>query len=391
MSDTSNEYALAVGTEPSAAAAEVVASAPLATELQRSAGVHALGTMSDEDFARQVQVLKRGLHRLDVLIENVLEDGVDVISIPGVKNKVLALPGAEKLCMMARLVPTYRVERLVGKSAGEPAVLYVVTCDLHLGSSDGPVVGQSSGSANSSEPRYRYRSAQRRCPSCNASDTIRKSKFAARGGPLKGMMVWYCFDKAGGCGAEFAPNDAAITDQKLGKVDNPDPLEMDNTLLKMASKRALVSAVKGATGGSARFTVDLDEGGAVAPRVQDSKGASQQAGKSVPLERWATELAEEVNQQTSQPVEEDADSFVRNEAEKQMNDAVQAVHNAARAKGIKTKKHLLGLMAAKFSSPFVPTSTGDFSIAQCAEFERMLRSKASLHDVEVECLPAQPA
>lgn len=250
------------------AAQDAMIPAPnLAGEMQRSAGMFALGNMSDGEFAAQVSALKNGLARLDVLIKEVLVEGVDVITIPGVKGKVLSQAGAEKLCMLARLVPDYGdPKRTIGSGEGnDPAIHYVAVCSLHLGNQDGPVVGQASGSANSHEPRYRYRGAGRECPNCHKTGTLFKSKYSAKPpSPWAGRKGWYCFDKKNGCGVEFADDDTRITEQQTGQAVNPDPLELDNTLLKMACKRALTSCTKAALGGSARFTVDLEEPGAAA-------------------------------------------------------------------------------------------------------------------------------
>jgi len=240
---------------------EAPASLTASPSLREAAGVHALGRLDEKDFEAQLATLVTGMKRLDRIIEEVLEEGSDIITIPGVKGKVLALPGAEKLDFMMRLVSTYAVATRPGQgTAQSPLIGYEVKCQLHLCDADGPVVAEAVGTANSNEPRYRYRKGQRECPECHKAGTLLRSKFDAK--PPKawaGKKGWYCYAAKDGCGVEFSPDDVRITDQRVGQVENPDPFELDNTICKIAQKRAHTSATKAATGGSARFTVDVEE------------------------------------------------------------------------------------------------------------------------------------
>ena len=255
--------------------------------MDTGAGVHALGRLTDAEFDTQLQTLKNGLARLDKIIEGVLEEGTDILTLPGAKKiRVLALPGAEKLAFMARLVATYRVTRTAGNGENEPRIMYEAHCDLHLGSAEGPVVASAVGTCNSSEPKYRWRQAEAECPSCHHTGTIRRSKYEAKPNlAWAGKKGWYCHSKAGGCGVEYAPDDPAITLQNLGRIENPEPYELDNTLCKMAQKRGYTSAIKTATGGSARFTVDAEENpaahgfrdGGEAEVVGEGEGEGQQS------------------------------------------------------------------------------------------------------------------
>jgi hypothetical protein len=43
------------------------------------------------------------------------------------------------------------------------------------------------------------------------------------------------------------------------RIDNPDPMELDNTILKMAMKRAHIAATLNATGASRIFTQDVED------------------------------------------------------------------------------------------------------------------------------------
>jgi len=265
MSSTTSQPALAPQIPPEGAPNSIALSPRVESGvIQNAAGVHALGRLSDGDFTEQLAALQKGYERLSLVIKTVLKEGEDILTIPGVKGKVLALPGAEKLDFLARLVATYDVRVTYGEhTERSPAILYISTCNLHLGNADGPVVASSVGTCNSNEPKYLWRQAERECPACGHTGTLFKSKFPAKkGSAWEGKKGWYCYDKKGGCGGEWAPDDPSMTFQNLGRVRNPEPHELDNTLCKMAQKRAHTSATKAAMGGSAHFTVDLEEKGA---------------------------------------------------------------------------------------------------------------------------------
>ena len=101
--------------------------------------------------------------------------------------------------------------------------------------------------------------------------TIIKGKAEYGGG-------WICFAKKGGCGAKFEDNDPAIIAQQLGQMDNPDPYDLANTLVKMSSKRAYVDAALRTTATSGLFTQDLEDLSDVPPTApQPVRSAPQEA------------------------------------------------------------------------------------------------------------------
>lgn len=126
---------------------------------------------------------------------------------------------------------------------------YRATCSLYA--TDGTFLGDGSGSCSTMESKYRYRNSERVCPDCGEAAII-KGKAEYGGG-------WLCFKKKGGCGTTFEDYDPAITDQEIGKVENPDIADVYNTCEKMADKRAFVAAVLKVTGASEVFTQDLED------------------------------------------------------------------------------------------------------------------------------------
>lgn len=213
-------------------------------------GVTALAEMSDAEFDLRLEAMKKHSERIKKMQLAIMEEGVDYGVLPGINKPTLYKPGAEKLCEAYQLRSDFIHERLPGDGVTAPNVAYIVRCELHLGNIAGPVVGVGHGAANSWETKHRYRRGERICPSCGAIGTIKKSTFKPE---------WYCFEKKGGCNAKFALNDPAITQQVVGDVDNPDPWDLENTILKMAEKRAFVDVTLRATASSGIFTQDIDD------------------------------------------------------------------------------------------------------------------------------------
>jgi hypothetical protein len=185
--------------------------------------------------------------------KQVLQEGRDYGTIPGTEKPTLLKPGAEKLTSLFGLTPTFEREDTILDVTGvhydgEPFIYFQYKCIIWNGETR---IAEGLGSCNSWEKKYRYRNADRKCPTCGKT-TIIKGKVEYGGG-------WLCFAKKGGCGAKFNDSDPAITGQQLGQVKNPDISDLINTLDKMAQKRALVAATLIATNASDYFTQDLED------------------------------------------------------------------------------------------------------------------------------------
>ena len=228
-------------------------------------GPLALAGLSDDEFDRRLQALDTMRSRVARMQKALMVLDVDYGTIPGTPKPTLLKPGAEKLCQAYGLAADFAPLRITGDGVSAPALSYQTRCDLHLGSLDGQVVAVGYGSANSWERKHRYRNAELTCPECgNTTGTVKRSKREPG---------WYCWQKIGGCGATFRPDDARVRDQVVGQVENPDPWDLDTTLLKMAEKRAFVDATLRATAASGLFTQDVEDH---SPRdVEPDAGADQ--------------------------------------------------------------------------------------------------------------------
>lgn len=150
--------------------------------------------------------VRQQVNQLQYLMSNVLKQGEHYGVIPGTKGKPSLLqPGAEKICLMFKLVPRYRVEK-TQLPGGHREV--EVTCTLYQRGSD-VVEGEGMGSCSTMESKYRYR------------------KKWVNGSPVR--------------------------------EENTDIADTYNTVLKMAKKRALVDAVKSTTAASDIFTQDVED------------------------------------------------------------------------------------------------------------------------------------
>lgn len=205
-----------------------------------------LTTWSADMVRQQVQLIQHIMRDVMILDEHY---GI----IPGTSRKVdgkevakptLLKAGAEKLCLAFRLAPKFIIERSENGDHRE----IIVTCILtHIPS--GQVYGEGVGSCSTRESKYAYRKSERTCPICGIA-AILKSKEKPE---------YFCWRKKDGCGATFPLGEPSIEKQPAGRAPNPDLADCWNTVLKMATKRALVAAVLVATAASDIFTQDLED------------------------------------------------------------------------------------------------------------------------------------
>ena len=225
------------------------------TRGQDASGTLAMALLSDDAFEARLEALRKGQDRISRVKRELMQDGAHYGVIPGTKKPTLLKPGAEVLCSIYGLRPDFVPTVQYGDGITAPTITVLMRCELHLGDTSGPVVAVGYGAANSWEARYRYRQGQRSCPKCGVVGAVIKGKAEYGGG-------WLCWPKAkqaAGCGAKFSDDDPEIVSQAVGQVDNPDPYDLLNTLVKMGKKRAHIDAALTGTASSDLFTQDLDE------------------------------------------------------------------------------------------------------------------------------------
>ncbi len=183
-------------------------------------------------------------------MRSVMKEGTHYGKVPGCGDKpALHKPGAEKLGLMFRLRPTIAIdERHLENGHRE----YQIICSLL--DMSGSIVGQGVGSCSTLESKYRWRNAERACPTCGKSALIKSTDFQT-----KEANGWLCYGKKGGCGARFPLGSPDIEGQIVGRVENTDIADQYNTVLKMAKKRAHVDAILTTTAASDIFTQDIED------------------------------------------------------------------------------------------------------------------------------------
>lgn len=272
MSEEHNDYmsmpddppVLDVEPEP---ATTVLATRPAEPTEWDVAGIQALARLSDEDFDARIAALKKGMARIVKVQKALLRYGTDYGKIKGIAKPCLFKSGAEKLCLVYGFVATFEPHVEHGDGITKPHVSVLTKCAIHVGSERGTVVAMGLGEANSWERKYRYRRGDRVCPNCEKTGTVIKGKAEYGGG-------WLCWGNKGGCGTKWGDGDAAIEAQVVGDVENPDPYDQLNTLVKMSGKRSLVDGTMRATGTSALWTQDVEEHGEIEPEMPGPVDAS---------------------------------------------------------------------------------------------------------------------
>lgn len=241
------------------------------TRGQDASGTLAMALLSDDAFETRLDALRKGQERISRVKRELMCEGAHFGVIPGTKKPTLLKPGAEVLCSIYGLRPDFVPTVQYGDGVTAPTITVLMRCELHLGDTSGPVVAVGYGAANSWEARHRYRQGQRACPECGVVGAVIKGKAEYGGG-------WLCWPKAkqaAGCAAKFADDDPRIVDQQVGQVENADPYDLLNTLIKMAKKRAHIDAALTGTASSDLFTQDMDE---LAPPATQREPASREPG-----------------------------------------------------------------------------------------------------------------
>lgn len=165
------------------------------------------------------------------VMKAVMKEDVHYGVIPGTQKPTLLKPGAEKLLLTFRLAPVYEI---LSSHEDNGFLAYTVRCTLtHITS--GQMIASGIGTCNSRENKYRWRSTKRAEKPGKEEADLLKEQNKGYWRKLDGHWAWF------------------------DKVENDNPWELQNTLMKMAEKRALVAAVLNGTAASDIFAQDTED------------------------------------------------------------------------------------------------------------------------------------
>lgn len=177
-------------------------------------------TLTKHDVVRQVA-------RIQEIMDAVMVPDVHFGVIPGTKKPSLYKPGAEKLLLTFRLTPRYRIREEHDRESGYYRA--DVVCELRTIGRD-VFVAEGVGRCSNDEEKYRWQRAVCEEQWQQADPTHRRKKYVDGRGGVE--VIW-----------QVATNLA----------------DKENTVLKMAKKRALVDAVLTATAASDIFDQDRED------------------------------------------------------------------------------------------------------------------------------------
>jgi len=174
------------------------------------------------------ETIKQSVQELDQFYKSLMRKGTDYDTIPGTPKPTLLKPGAELLRLRFGFHPTFKISKgLTDIQKG--FIEYDVVCTLER---DGETIAEGVGNANSLESKWRYRW-------------------------LWASQLPSGFDK------ENAFKTAGATKKTnkgpMYRIENDNPQDQANTILKIAKKRAFVDAILTATGASRIFTQDIED------------------------------------------------------------------------------------------------------------------------------------
>ena len=195
--------------------------------------------MSEQVIVKETEALtatdmRKQVNRIQEIMKAVMigptkdnPEGVHYGIIPGTKKPTLLKPGAEKIAMTFRLGCDF--DELPGSVESDAFICYKINCQL-IHSPTGQTVGNGRGTCNSKEKKYLTRMVYADKATQEEAAIGKKESRQSKGGKTY---------------------DVYIVPQN--------PWDLQNTIYKMACKRALVAAILIATAASDIFTQDVED------------------------------------------------------------------------------------------------------------------------------------
>lgn len=199
-------------------------------------------TNSLVSFSPEIARIKNNVRMIHELLKDVLIENEHYGVIPGTKKMTLYKQGSEKLLMLFRLCPQYKVEKTDFENGHRE--ITVTSTIINIDTQE--VISSGVGSCTTMESKYRYR----KVPAFEILDEEiprdakeKKDLYYSRGFGMK---------KIDGVGWKWVKYGDAE------RQENPDIADLYNTVLKMAKKRSLADGVLSATAASDIFTQDYE-------------------------------------------------------------------------------------------------------------------------------------
>lgn len=233
-----------------------------------------------ERLAMRPQEILKQVHLIQQIMTAVMKEDEHYGTIPGTKKPTLYQPGADKLNLTFRLEPR---PEIINSIEREDFISYTVKCSLyHIPTSK--LIATGIGSCNSRETKYRYRNEEkltgRPVPKAywdaKKSGDNREARRLLGGDKLKASKV-----------------DGQWVIVETTRIEYDNPWDFQNTIMKMAVKRAKVAATINATAASDIFAQDLEDlpadfvEGENASNKQPSKKKKTGKNPPSPLEEMA--------------------------------------------------------------------------------------------------------
>jgi hypothetical protein len=231
-------------------------------------------------------------------MKTVMKKDVHYGVIPGTNKPTLYKPGAEALCVAFHIAPTYEVT----EERFDDGVRYRVTCrGIHQGS--GRTVADGLGSCSSMEEKYKWRKE----PNARL--------WAATPPDRRRVDIGY--------------NRGERREYDIPQV-RVETADIENTLLKMACKRAMIAMVLNALAVSDIFTQDTEDLSAkVRDMVTDDEGGGDGGNGKQEKEGPRSKSGQSVNTETGEVTDKGEDKRTTTPATEGMLRLIRAKAKAA--------------------------------------------------------------
>lgn len=241
-------------------------------DMTRPGSANNLPAVINAALPMSAEQVRDHVNAIQTVMQAVMKKDVHFGTIPGTPTPTLYKPGAEVLCMAFHIDPTYEVEDL---STGD-YYRYRVRC-IGRHQQTEIKLGEGMGSASSSEEKYKWRKAI-----CDeefeiASESRKRIKFGKSkdGGFYKAKQL------------------------------RAEPDDIDNTVLKMACKRAHIAMALNVLAASDIFTQDIED------LPEHLRGEEPQANPEV-VAKWVAAAAAAADSEALKKVWEEGKEVLKN-------------------------------------------------------------------------------